>query len=72
MSINILVLVFNLIPGFPLDGGGSRSDHVEDTGDRNRATGFAAILGRGVGSLLIAGGGAWAVTARPSTASGRH
>ena len=63
MSINILVLVFNLIPGFPLDGGRiARAITWKITGDRNRATRFAAILGRGVGWLLIAGGGAWAVS----------
>jgi Zn-dependent protease len=57
MSINVIVLLFNLIPGFPLDGGRiARAITWKLTGDRNRATGFAAILGRGVGWLLIAGG----------------
>jgi Zn-dependent protease len=58
MSINVLVLIFNLIPGFPLDGGRiARAITWKITGDRNRATRFAAVLGRGVGWLLIAAGG---------------
>ena len=47
-SINVLVLLFNLIPGFPLDGGRiARAIAWKLTGDRNRATRFAARLGRG-------------------------
>jgi Zn-dependent protease len=57
MSINVIVLLFNLIPGFPLDGGRiARAITWKITGDRNRATRFAAVLGRGVGWLMIAGG----------------
>jgi Zn-dependent protease len=57
-SINALVLVFNLIPGFPLDGGRiARAIAWWRTGDRNRATLFAARLGRGFAVLMIAGGG---------------
>jgi Zn-dependent protease len=62
MSINVIVLLFNLIPGFPLDGGRiARAITWKITGDRNRATRFAAILGRGVGWLMIAGGVLWAI-----------
>ncbi len=51
---NALVLVFNLIPAFPLDGGRiARAIAWQRTGDRNRATRFAANLGRGFSYLLI-------------------
>jgi Zn-dependent protease len=54
MSINVIVLVFNLIPGFPLDGGRiARAIAWKITGDRNRATRFAAILGRGAGWAMV-------------------
>ena len=50
----MLVLVFNLIPAFPLDGGRiARAIAWRLTGDRNRATRFAADLGRGFSYLLI-------------------
>jgi Zn-dependent protease len=53
-SVNLLVLVFNLIPGFPLDGGRiARALVWWRTGDRNRATRFAARLGRGVGWAMV-------------------
>ena len=56
-SINILLLVFNLIPAFPLDGGRiARAIAWKLTGDRNRATRFAARLGRLGGYLMIAAG----------------
>ena len=57
-SINLLVLLFNLIPGFPLDGGRiARAIAWWRTGDRNRATRFAARLGRGFSFLMVAAGG---------------
>jgi Zn-dependent protease len=53
-SINLIVLVFNLIPGFPLDGGRiARAIAWKITGDRNRATRFAGVLGRFVGWALV-------------------
>ena len=53
-SINLFVLIFNLIPGFPLDGGRiARAIVWWRTGDRTRATRFAARLGRGVAYLMI-------------------
>jgi Zn-dependent protease len=56
-SINILLLVFNLIPAFPLDGGRiARAAAWRLTGDRHRATRFAARIGLGFGWLLIAVG----------------
>jgi Zn-dependent protease len=52
--INVTLLLFNLIPGFPLDGGRiARAIAWWRTGDRNRATRFAARLGRGAGWLMI-------------------
>ncbi len=70
-SINFFVLVFNLLPAFPMDGGRvARAIAWWRTGDRASATRFAATLGRvfaylfiGLGLLLIGTGdlfgGAW-------------
>jgi Zn-dependent protease len=56
-SINVLVLVFNLIPAFPLDGGRiARAIAWRLTGDRNRATRVAAAMGQGFAYLFIAVG----------------
>ena len=56
-SINLLVLVFNLLPAFPMDGGRVvRAIAWWRTGDRNAATRFAACLGRVFGYLFIGGG----------------
>ena len=53
-SINLLVLFFNLIPAFPLDGGRiARAIAWAVTGDRNRATRFAATLGQGFAYLFV-------------------
>lgn len=55
--INAILLVFNLIPGFPLDGGRIvRAIAWWRTGDRTRATHFAAQLGRACSYVMIAGG----------------
>jgi Zn-dependent protease len=63
MSINVIVLLFNLIPGFPLDGGRiARAIAWKITGDRNRATRFAAILGRGAGWSMVGVGVVLAVS----------
>jgi len=54
-SINAIVLVFNLLPAFPLDGGRiTRAIAWWLTGDRNKATFFATGLGRIFGYLFIA------------------
>jgi Zn-dependent protease len=56
-AINLLVLIFNLLPAFPMDGGRiARAIAWWRTGDRNAATRFAATLGRVFGYLFIAGG----------------
>jgi Zn-dependent protease len=52
--VNAVLLVFNLIPGFPLDGGRiARAIAWWRTGDRTRATRFAARLGRGFSVLMM-------------------
>jgi len=56
-SINALVLVFNLLPAFPMDGGRIvRAIAWWRTGDRASATRFAANLGRVFAYLFIGGG----------------
>jgi Zn-dependent protease len=56
-TVNFLVLAFNLIPGFPLDGGRiARAIAWKITGDRYRATRFAALLGRLAGWGMVAFG----------------
>ena len=55
--INFLVLIFNLLPAFPMDGGRIvRAIAWWRTGDRSSATRFAAGLGRAFGYLFIGGG----------------
>lgn len=57
-SINLGLALFNMIPGFPLDGGRVfRSAVWAWTGDMNRATRWAATTGRAIAMLMIVGGG---------------
>jgi len=57
---NLLLAAFNLVPGFPLDGGRLlRSAIWKATGSLGRATRIASLAGQGVGWLLVAGGVAW-------------
>jgi Zn-dependent protease len=56
-SINALVLVFNLLPAFPMDGGRVvRAIVWWRTGDRTAATRVAGQLGRVFGYVFIAAG----------------
>jgi Zn-dependent protease len=56
-SINALVLVFNLLPAFPMDGGRIvRAIAWWRTGNRSSATRFAATLGRGFAYLFMGAG----------------
>jgi Zn-dependent protease len=56
-EVNLFVLVFNLIPAYPLDGGRvARAIAWWRTGNRNTATRFAATLGQGFSYILIAVG----------------
>ena len=61
-SINIVLLLFNLIPAFPLDGGRiARAAAWKLTGDRGNATTTAARLGQGFSYLMIGVGIFWAL-----------
>ena len=54
VSMNALLLVLNLVPAFPLDGGRiARAAAWKLTGDRVRATRMSAFLGQGFALLLI-------------------
>jgi hypothetical protein len=62
-GINLWLALFNLIPGFPLDGGRVfRSAVWAWTGDMNRATRWAANTGRAIAVLMIVGGGIMILT----------
>ena len=56
-TVNALVLIFNLLPAFPMDGGRIvRAIAWWRTGDRSSATRFAARLGQAFAYLFMGGG----------------
>ena len=57
VATNVLLLGFNLVPAFPLDGGRiARAAAWKVSGDRGKATRLAAYLGQGFAALMIAYG----------------
>jgi Zn-dependent protease len=67
-SINLALLVFNLLPALPLDGGRVlRSILWYARGEFASATRLAAAIGRGFGYLFVAAGVALLVFASPVT-----
>lgn len=55
--INIIIALFNLVPGFPLDGGRIlRAALWAGTGDLAKATRWAAMVGRAFALLLVVAG----------------
>jgi Zn-dependent protease len=70
-TINLLILIFNLLPAYPMDGGRvARAIVWARSGNRNQATRTAANLGRFFGYLFIGGGLLMLVTNSVLTAFG--
>lgn len=64
--VNVILLVFNLIPAFPLDGGRiARAIAWKAVGDKNRGTKAAGRLGVGFSYLMIAAGLVLALNGEP-------
>src|SRR5512132_275246 len=67
---NLLLAGFNLVPGFPLDGGRLlRAAIWKATGSLARATRVASLAGQAVGWLLVAGGVAYLLAGDPAGGS---
>jgi Zn-dependent protease len=65
LPMNVLILVFNLIPAYPLDGGRiARAIVWHATGDRVRGTRVAARVGEGL-AIVLAGLGIWLLLRAP-------
>ena len=66
MQVNFIVAIFNLLPGFPLDGGRVlRAIIWGSTDNEQRATAIAVGAGQVFGGLIILGGAIWAFTVAP-------
>jgi Zn-dependent protease len=66
LPMNVLLLLFNIVPAFPLDGGRiARSVVWRVTGDKTRGTQVAARLGQGF-AVILAGLGVWLLLAYAS------
>ena len=67
VTMNVILLVFNLVPAFPLDGGRiARSAIWKVTGDRGRATRISGYIGQGFAALLV-GYGVYLLSAGDAT-----
>ena len=65
-TINLFLLVFNLVPAFPLDGGRiARAIAWRVTGDKHRGTRFAGRMGQAFAALMVAFGVVLALTSDP-------
>jgi Zn-dependent protease len=63
LLLNLVLLVFNIVPAFPLDGGRIvRSIVWRITGEKSRGTQVAAKLGQGF-AVILAGLGIWMLLA---------
>jgi Zn-dependent protease len=70
LATNLILLVFNLIPAFPLDGGRlARAVAWRLTGNRHGATRFAATLGQAFAAVLM-GYGIYRALARSDPGGG--
>src|SRR3989440_239480 len=68
--MNVLILGFNLVPAFPLDGGRmARAVVWRISGSKANGTRAAALIGRGF-ALLLAGFGLWIMLALRSPFTG--
>jgi Zn-dependent protease/CBS domain-containing protein len=64
--INLALAIFNLVPGFPLDGGRVfRAAVWKVTGDKGKATRWAVAGGRAFGALLMVLGAVQALAGAP-------
>ncbi len=70
LPMNVLILIFNLVPAYPLDGGRiARALVWRATGDKQRGTRTAAKLGQAFG-VILGGLGLWLLLSYSSFAGG--